>query len=555
MRIPTRWPFILILFSFALPAPDAFSAEPLHERIDNLVAAKTGGPTSDLAGDAEFLRRVYLDLAGRIPTVVEARAFLDEESGQKRKALIDRLLGGPDYPQRMQELFNVMFMERRGDHEAWTEYLRSSFAENKPWDQMAREILSPDVDDKSPRGSSYFLTKRLEKYGQNPTDHPGLVRDMGRLMLGMDIQCAQCHEHPFIGDYEQDVFQGMFAFLGHTFIRRDTDYPAIGENPLKKKIEFVSVFDTDIQTIGPRIPGGQEIEVPTFKQGEEYIKPPDKKAKFPGILKFSTLTLLAEQLPSVDNPAFARNMANRLWFVMMGRGLVHPLDLHHSDNPPSHPELLDLLSDEFVKNKFDINWLLRELALTETYQRSGLLPDAEESVLKTSCRSALEKRLSAEQLLTSMLIATGEFDRVKALSEAKPESGDQPEKVADEEESGPLTLDQLRERFVKALANPPREPEVEYSPSVRGALFVMNDDEVLSWLTPRDGNLVDHLAKISEPDKIAEELYLGVLTRVPTEEETAEVTDYLAKHDDRREVALGHLAWALLASTEFSTNH
>jgi hypothetical protein len=221
---------------------------------------------------------------------------------------------------------------------------------------------------------------------------------------------------------------------------------------------------------------------------------------------------------------------------MMGRGLVHPLDQFHDDNPPSHPEVLDLLAKEFVAHHFDMKWLLRELALTQTYQRSSALPENVKKQLPESFLTANEKRLSAEQLLGSVLEATGERARLSAPAEAK-------------------NLDAARAKFVKAFANPRREPEDDFAPSLKAALFVLNDDVVLGWLAPRPGNLIDRLTKQTDDAKVAEELYLSVLSRRPTAEERDEVTAYLSKNAARRTTALGHLAWALLASTEFCVNH
>ncbi|HXG08232.1 MAG TPA: DUF1553 domain-containing protein [Gemmataceae bacterium] len=507
--------------------------QPLHARIDALIAAKADGrPTAAPAADAEFLRRAYLDLAGRIPSVQEARDFLADPAPDKRAKVIDRLLDSPDYPRRMQELFHVMLMERLGDHPEWTRYLQKSFEANKPWDQMAREILNPITEDESLQGAAFFYTKRLENFGQNPVDYPGLTRDVGRLFLGKDLRCAECHDHIFIAEYKQEDFQGLFAIYRNTVLV-DPKKPAVGEQLMTKKLEYSSVFRKVPKSTGPRIPGGKEIEIPVLKKGEEYVKPPDRKTRFPGIPRFSPLAELAKQLPTASNPAFSRNIVNRLWFILMGRGLVHPLDLHHAENPPSHPELLDLLAKEFVEHRFDIKWLLRELALSQTYQRSSVLPEGVKELPPESFLVANEKRLSAEQLLASMLEATGMRERVlgnKGTAEA------------------------ARAKFVKAFANPEREPEEEFNPSLKAALFVLNDDLVLSWLTPQPGNLIDRLSKL-EDSQVAEELYLSVLTRRPTVEEQAEVADYLHKNASRRAVALGHLAWALLASTEFCVNH
>src|SRR5690606_38409051 len=139
-------------------------------------------------------------------------------------------------------------------------------------------------------------------------------------------------------DYKQVDFQGLFVGYTNTFIRTHTKVPAGGEKPLALKLEFTSVFTLVKCVTGPRLPFGTEFEPVAFKPGEEFEVPPDKKTKFPGIPKFSQLEILSEQMPRAENSLFARNIVNRLWFLMMGRGLVHPLDLHHSENPPSHPE-------------------------------------------------------------------------------------------------------------------------------------------------------------------------------------------------------------------------
>jgi len=530
----------LLFAAFALLSGLAadLRAEPLHAQIDRLITTSAEGPAATVSDDFEFVRRIYLDLAGRIPTADEVRAFRDNPASDKRAQLIDQLLAGPDYPRRMQELFHVMLMERLGDHPEWTKFLQTSFEQNKPWDQMTREILSPNPEDETIRGAAFFWTKRLENYGQNPVDLPGLARDVGRMFLGRDLQCAQCHDHLFIDDYKQVDFQGLMAFIGHTSIRQDTAFPAVAEGLVEKKTEFMSVFIKEQNATGPRLPGGMEVEIPELPKDEKYVVPPDRAKKFPGVPKFSPLRILSEQLPAEDNTQFAENIANRLWYVMLGRGLVHPLDLHHSANPPSHPELLKLLAREFVAHKFDIKWMLREIALSETYQRSSVLPEGVENAPPEKFLVALEKPLSAEQLVHSMLQATGEIELLSQKEAAKAEQ----------------QIARHLDRFRDAFANPPREPEVEFSPSVKAALFVMNSSAVLDWLKPRDGNLAGRLAKISEPSALAEELYLSVLSRPASDEEQAEVADFLASQPDR-DKAIGHLIWALMASTEFCVNH
>jgi hypothetical protein len=537
---------------------------PLHERIDELIEAglsanangagspiqATDSPSGEssakndsrtlfapTASDGEFLRRVYLDLAGRIPSAAETRAFLIDADPDKRTKVIDKLLASDEYVRRMSQAFHVMLMERLGDHAQWQKWLRGAFAANKPWDQMVREMVNPDAEDESTRGAALFFAKRLENYGQNPVDIPGLVRDTGRMFLGIDVQCAQCHDHLFVDEYKQEYYHGLFAYVGNLQVVGGKPFPAIAEKPLTKKVDFVSVFVQQPRSVGPKLPGLGETEIPVFAEGEEFEKPPDPKKKEPGVPKFSTLRLLAEQLPADDNHLFKRNIANRLWWLLMGRGLVEPLDLHHVGNPASHPELLTLLAGELAAHRFDMKWLLREMALSRAYQRASAAADDSAVALPPQTYIvALEKPLSAEQLLAAMLQATGDGQPlVLNLEDARTK--------------------ELAAKFERAFANPAREPEIGFAPSVKAALFVLNDATVLSWLRPAGGNLAERLMHQADMAALADELYVSVLSRLPSDDEKKEVADYLAKRADQREKAVGNLIWSLLSSNEFAINH
>lgn len=245
-----------------------FAEQPLRQRIDTLIVADFNGIETALATDAEFLRRIYLDLTGRIPSRDETAAFLTNSETNKRETVVDRLLAGGEHPRRMTDVFNVMLMERMGEHDEWNSYLTSSFTANKPWHHIVREISNPNADDEAARGAAFFITKRLEKYGQNPVDYPGLVRDVGRMFLGVDVQCAQCHDHLFVDDYKQVDYQGLFAFVGQTMIRTDVKFPAVAEKLVAKPVEFKSVFVMKDNQTGPRLPFGKPIEVPVFAKGE-----------------------------------------------------------------------------------------------------------------------------------------------------------------------------------------------------------------------------------------------------------------------------------------------
>jgi hypothetical protein len=527
--MPSRCVFAFGCLAAIASASLTNAAEPLHARIDAAIEGKVKAndvPLAATANDAEFLRRVYLDFAGTVPSTAVARAFLNDKSPDKRAKLIDELLNAPAYADRMADLFHVVLMERLGDSAEWSKYLRESFAKNKPYDQLVREVLRADSKAAASHGSAFWMSKRLENYGQNPVDYSGLTRDIGRLFLGKNFQCCECHDHLFIDDYKQQDFQGLHAFVRNTYLVNAAKLH-VAEKPTTDKLSFASVFTMVQMATAPALPGQKMLDIPAFAKGMEFATPPDRKTNEPGVPKFSTLAALAEELPRRGNKAFTRNAVNRLWFALMGRGLVHPLDFHHANNPASHPELLDLLADEFASHKFDVKWLLRELALTKTYQRSSLLPAGKKPPDADYFVVALERRLTAEQLLAATLTAID--------TDAK-------------------HADALRPKFLKAFANQPREPEDEIAPSLKGALFVLHDPAVLALLRPKPGNLVERVAKLDDATA-TEELYLAILSRKPTADERAAVEKVLAKHREKRAEAVGRVAWALLASMEFGVNH
>ncbi|MDF1752352.1 MAG: DUF1553 domain-containing protein [Verrucomicrobiales bacterium] len=530
MRFHLWLGFVIAIFA----GGSAAIGEPLslHERIDGIISTanlEANQPVAGLADDAEFFRRVNLDLSGVVPTAKAVQAFLSDNDPGKRTKIIDRLLSDSDnYSRRMREEFHVQLMERRGDDKTWETWLEKSFAENKPWDQMTREIIRADFRDEPNRGAAFFYTKRLQKTGAQPTDHSGVTRDVGRLFLGIDLQCAECHNHRLIDDYDQVDFQGLFAGFSKLKLLNEP-YPAVEEQLLSAKQEYASVFTGVPREVAPKVPGFDEIELAVFTKGEEYIQPPDRKTKTPGIPKFSPLAGFAKLIP--ESPNFSKNITNRLWYLMMGRGLVEPLDQFHSENPPSHPELLDIMAQELTAHQYDIKWLIRELALTQTYQRSSKLPEGVTSAPPERFSVAVQRRLSAEQLLWSTIRATGHTPEDVPLENIKAEQKDAEDFIG------------LRSRFASAFANEPKEPEREFSPSVKGALFMMNDPEVLK--------LVESM---SDREVTVENLYLQIFSSYPDAAELAEGTQYLDKAANRK-AALRDLAWAMLTSTEFVVNH
>ncbi|MFN0079057.1 MAG: DUF1549 domain-containing protein [Prosthecobacter sp.] len=498
----------------------------LAPRIDTLLFAKAAKPAQ--ADDAEFLRRVWLDFDGGIPIADEVRTFLADKTTDKRTRLIDQLITAPRFAVRMADAFNVMLMERRGENEAWKTWLVESFKTNKPWDVMVREMLAPDFLNEQQRGAGYFITRRLEKVGQQDTDYPGLTRDVGRMFMGIDLQCCQCHRHLSVSDYKQIDFSGLYAVYQNLKLQTADDKhktPWVSEGLIAAKYDFVSVLTDKKAQTAPRIPFGEEVMIPAATGDDAWLVKPDRKTKEVGQPKFSPLREIAQRVPAPENALFAKNIANRVWFLLIGKGIVEPLDLHHTENPPSHPQLLDLLAKELTAHHFDLRWLIREIALTQTYQRSG----------------AHQRHLTAEQQLRAFLIATGERERL--------EKNPKPDVKVD---ALKYSLADFEKAFAAALANPAKEPELVANPSLRSALFLRNSDHVQWALKPRAGNLIGRLAKQTDP---ADELYLTLLTRLPDAEERTQLQSWLTAHATDKSKALGDYAWALLSSTEFFVNH
>jgi len=533
LRSSPVWLFLILMLR------QSVAAEPsLHEQIDALIDAKiTGKVVSKQADDYEFVRRVYLDFAGRIPTLAEVDSFVANKALDKRKLLIAQLISSPAYSKQMANTFHIHFMERLGDNAEWIKYLEESFKKNKGWNVMAKEILRGINSKEDLKGANFFFSKRLENYGQNPVDYSALTRDVGRLFLGKDFRCAECHDHLFIEEYKQEDFKGLFAFFQNTYLV-DAKAGIVGEKLTAKKMEFMSVFKKEKKEIAPKIPGMAEVAIPEFKKGEEFLVPADPKKKILGVPKFSPLEKLSEQLPSPENVDFSKNIVNRLWFIMMGRGLVHPLDLHHAGNPPSHPELLALLAKEFSAHQFDFKWLLTELANTKVYQRSSKVDMGKTPEAPALFATAIEKRLSAEQLLASILVATGRYGKLER------KGGNEPEMP-----------DALKVKFAKAFANAARDPEDEIAFSLKAALFLLNDEAVLGLLKPETDSTVAVLMKMKPDNVMIEKAYLAILSRKPEPQETKDALEFLSKPVSAGEVGVVNLVWALLASSEFNLNH
>jgi hypothetical protein len=543
--LPARLALPCLTASILLVTAGSLRAESLSERIDSLVRAvkdydKVAAPRAD---DAEFARRVYLDLTGVIPTAAELSAFSADQAAHKRKALVERLLGSEAYAWHMQQVFDVLLMDRRPAKHVkapeWQEFLRGAFAANKPYDELVREILAADGTDPKTRAlARFYLDREAEPHA--------ITRDLSRLFLGMNLTCAQCHDHPLVDAYKQDYYYGLYAFLSRTYLFTDK---AAKQSVIAEKGEgdttYQSVFKAKVtKTSGPRMPDARELPEPKFEKGQEYLAPVKQGER--GIPKHSRRAQLAAAITGPDNPRFARATVNRLWSHYLGRGIVHPVEYDHPANPPSHPTLLDLLAEEFQKSKFDLKAMIGAIVLSETYQRSSAVAaDAKEPDAKLFAAAAL-RPLSPEQLARSILRATGQEAVERKALGAKAAEGAVFARMS-------AQAGQLQQLFATAPGEPASGQDFEAT--LDQTLFLNNSKQLLDLLTPRPGNLADRLGTLKDAGPLADELYLNVLSRPPSADERRDVDEYLRPRSADRQLAVQELVWALLTSAEFRFNH
>jgi hypothetical protein len=487
---------------------------------------------SDLCADEVFLRRAYLDLLGLIPSAAEARAFLEDPQGDKRARLVDRLLQRPEFVDfwtlKWADLLRLE--ERQLDKKgikALYDWIHESVATNKPLDQFARELVSG-------RGSTY-TNPPANWYRANRTSVER-GENTAQLFLGARLKCAQCHNHPFERWTQEDYhnWTAVFSRVEYKILEnKRTD-----END---KHEFVGdqiVFLTNNSTwtnprtgkpATPRLLGGSTIAQLELPKGRDE------------------LDALADWLASPNNPWFARMQANRIWFHLMGRGLVDPIDDMRASNPPSHPALLDELALELSSHGFDLRHLIRVIMTSRTYQLDSE-PNDSNGDDQTNYSHNILRRLSAEQLLDSQSLATG----APLKLENQPEGTRASQTVEGRKFYKPLRT--AEDKFLAAFGKPPRlvcsETERSNETSM-SQVFQLLSGPVLNELLDRPGNRLGDLAASADaPSVMASELYWATLSRPPGTQELDATTCRITASPDPC-TALEDIEWALLNSKEF----
>jgi hypothetical protein len=498
-----------------LPAGTRLDARALARHVDEALDARlhdekvSGSPPAD---DAEFLRRVYLDLTGAIPPADRVAAFLDSREPGKRARLIDELLDSPDYGRHLADVWQTLLVPRNSDNRAiraepLTKWLEEAFNANKPWDQMVRDVLTATGDmDRDPAVTWVLANRGPEKLTDSAT----------RLFLGVQLQCAQCHNHPFT-DWKQDEYWGMAAFFGRVRLQGNPRAAAQGN-------AVISVGETGRGRPLPRPDSARNLP-PKFLQGE----PAQAAAGEP------VRPLLADWLASAKNPYFSKAMVNRTWAQLFGRGLVNPVDDMHEGNPPSHPQLLADLAEQFAGAGFDLKYLTRALCNSRAYQRSSKpsgnnADDAPELFSRMAV-----KVLAPEQLFDSLVRVLGA-----------------PNRPSDPQRRGPAARGNPptpRSQFVTFFKVEDADP-TEYAVGIPQALRLMNGPQM------NNPAVVDPLLRAGKPPaEVIEHLYLRTLSRRPRPQELARLTDYVHSFQGEPRKAYGDVLWTLLNCSEFAFNH
>jgi len=518
-----------------LPAAD----QPVEAVIDRAIDAgitSAGTTPAPQADDAALVRRLTLDLVGRIPTLGEVEGFVASTDPQKRAKLVDRLIASPGFNRHQAAQFDAMFNpdgERRGSG-ALRDYFAAALKDGKPWDKMFRELMLPDDADAKTKGAGEFLRARL-------TDADRLTNDVSVAFFGVNVSCAQCHDHPLVKDWTQDHFYGMKAFLARTYdaggVVAERGFGIIKYKPHKGPekaagLMFLTGSKLDDATAREMTKDEQKKEKEASEAAKKTKQPPPKPA-------FSARAKLVEvSLAKGGGEFFARSIVNRMWHRFLGAGLVNPLDQMHSENPPTHPELLAWLARDTAAHGYDLRRLIRGIVMSQVYSRGSRYPTEAAPDARLFAVARL-KPLTPMQLAASLKIAATD---PAAFAGKKP---DEFEKAVEQAEAA-----------ARGFAGLIAAPGENFQIGVGEALLFSNGDRVTKeFLTDGGGSLLGRLKTVTDPAEAVGLLVKTAYGRPPTAAETKALTAYVEARADRRPEAYRQLLWALVTGPEFRFNY
>ncbi len=503
----------------------------LRETIDREVKAawaKERLTAPERSTDSVFLRRVYLDLVGMIPTYEDTTAFLADTDPKRREELIDKLLANPRYARSQGQVWDVNLLGRTpkgirsSNRDVFRNWLATQFEKNEPYDRIVHKVLTADEE-----GSKLFYVAHRNS--------DNLTSATMRLFLGTQLQCAKCHDHPFESWTQRDYY-GMAGFFVRTYV-----VEADGATPHIKKFFVgekstgdVSFTAKDVkpgtkaEPVKPKFLGGEELQEPVIPA--DFKEPKVEPKQAPARPLFSRREKVVQWVTAKDNPYLARAAVNRIWAQFMGRGFVHPIDDFNQANEPSLPDLLTAIETEFVAHEFDLKWLIREIVNSKAYQAAdvGSTTDAQPRFYQR----ARVRPLSVEELTASLHLATGLG--VEAALKSAPTNH---------------MLEYLGE---------PTDGQGVFQGSLSEHLFIHNGDVFRGLCQPRNDNLADSLLKSTDTwETKVERMFLTVLSRMPTAEEQERFVSYLNVDPKDTKLAsqkMEEAMWVLVSCSEFRFN-
>jgi YHS domain-containing protein len=520
----------------ATPAPMAaarLDASALARLIDDHIQGRLGDKgvsASPSADDAEFLRRLYLDLHGVIPPADKVVAFLDSSAPDKRARVIEELLADPQYGRHLADVWDHLLVPRNtpGCEPAvapLTTYLEQKFNDNVPWDELVRDLITATGAQRDTGAVTYFLANHTT---------PAAVDATSRIFLSVRLECAQCHDHPYTRWEQQDywAFAGFFDGVKRSDIDRKT-----GILVIKPESSNVTESTTLLQISLPAAPGKEQQKGRRDRIAARFLgAAPLAPASDQPVL---ARPLAARWMTAPENPYFARAAVNRMWWHFFGRGLVEPVDdMFKPEATATHPELLEALAAQFVAGGYDLKQLARAITSSQTYQRTSKPAHGNHTDQQLYSRMTI-KVLTPEQLWDSLVGLFGREPEMPARN---------PGRILLIQRNGVPTTP--RGEFVSFFLGDSSAAPTQYTQGIPHALRLLNGlqfnnlDEVVARFAPPD----------DDPAKAVEALYLAALARRPTAAEAAFMTDYVKLRDDRQ-IAYADILWALLKSSEFVMNH
>ena len=486
-------------------------------------------PAARVCDDVTFVRRVTLDLAGRLPTAQESREFVSSKLPEKRKDLIERLLSGPGFDAvwalKWADLLRAEenTLDRKGVENLYA-WLRHQFSERRGLDEICSELIASDGSTYSSPASNYYRAMR---------DPVTRAESTAQMMLGIRLQCAKCHNHPFDRWTQDDYYGWSSVFAG-------VDYKILDNRRRDRnnKHEFV----------------GEQI---VFRQRGRRVKDPRTGEEVPPLILDESaalgadadpLQVLANWLVDEENPFFAKVQVNRIWAHMLGRGIVDPIDDFRLTNAASHPELLDWLAAEFVQHDYDVRHMVRLIANSATYQLDSKTNELNGSDEKNFSHGIV-RRPSAEQLLDNIVQVTGVPVRFNGYPEGMRASeipGVRAVRVRDE---SPSDADKFLVLFGKPVRLQPCECE-RSSESTLAQTFQMVSGELIDRQLSNSRNVIHRLSREGlSAAEIVEELYWSALSRGPSARERELIARRLSRGEEAN--VLEDVLWGLLNSNEF----